>query len=116
MIASPAAHRERKSLKNLSSMPKAVLELFSCEKTKLHGSHSAARKPFAKGFSKERHYEDCEHSVNGHCDGGAVRRCYTGTRGVSKTPNPGGSPVACAIPQPRVETGRFGDPQAARSL
>src|ERR1700719_645536 len=116
LIASPAAHRERKSLKNLSSMPKAILELFSCEKTKLHGSHSAARESFVKGFSEERPYEDCAHSVNGSYDGDAVRRCYAGTRGVSKTPNPGGSTFACAIPQPRVETGGTGDPQAARSL
>src|SRR6266851_483432 len=54
MIASRDAHRAPESSKNLSSMRRTIPESFSCERTKLRVSHSAARKPFAKEFSERK--------------------------------------------------------------
>src|ERR1700730_16294353 len=116
MIALRGAHRARKSLKNSSSMRKAIPESLSSEKTRLRVSHSAARKPFAKGFSKEQHYENCEHSFNSSAGDGAWRSCYTRTRRTGEISDSRGGGFACPLAQPRVETGRFGNPQAARSL
>src|SRR5260370_17638239 len=59
MTASRAAHHAPKSLKNLSPMHRTIPELSSCEKTRLHVSHSAARKPFAKGFDGEERAGQC---------------------------------------------------------
>src|SRR5229473_6177206 len=53
MIASRAAHHAPKSLKNLSPMHRTIPELSSCEKMRSRFLHSAARKPFAKGFDGE---------------------------------------------------------------
>src|SRR3979490_2756953 len=61
MIASQVAHRVRKSLKNLSSMPRAIPESCSCEKMKLPVSQSAAHKLFAKGYSAQEKFIEESH-------------------------------------------------------
>src|SRR5260370_2623087 len=60
MTASRAAHHAPKSLKNLSHMHRTIPELSSCEKMRLRILHSAARKPFAKGFDGEERAGQCK--------------------------------------------------------
>src|ERR1700738_1040872 len=97
-------------------MRRAIPASFSCEKMKLRVSNSVARKPFAKGFSEEEHYEDCKHSFNGSSGDGVWRSCYARTRTTGEISDSRGGGFACPLAQPRVETSRFGNPQAARSL
>src|SRR5260370_21972572 len=98
MIASRAAHHAPKSLKNLSSMRRTIPESFSCGKTKLRASHSAARKQFAKGFSAEEMTIE-ENQLNSSCSADAGRIDYAGPRRTRKTAGLGRSSFACAIAQ-----------------
>src|SRR5882724_11847877 len=115
MIASPGGRHVAKSLKNLLSMRKRMLASFSCEKTRLRVSRSAAPKPFAKGFSaEERAFE--KNQLNDYSRPDSARSCCARARRTSKAPDLGRCGFTGTVAQSRVETSGAGDPQAARNV
>src|ERR1700682_1533659 len=119
MIASRGAPHAPKSLKNLSSMRRTIPESFSCEKTRSRVSHSAARKPFAKGFSRERTNDrlalNTHLPLRGHYfidvgDGSARARANRGHTHLGSSDRIG------ARQQSRDQTGQVRHRQAERGL
>src|SRR4030081_957327 len=109
MIASRGGRHVAKSLKSLSSMRRRMLASFSCEKTRLRVSRLAAPKPFAKGFSAgERAFEKSQ--LNDYSRPDSARSYCARARRTAKAPDLGGCGFTGAVAQPRVETGRAGDP------